>query len=159
MSSSTNDELSALRRDVARRQHRYGWTGLLLFLSLGALLEVLHGFKLGFYLDPENRLRREMWTLAHAHGTLLALIQIAFAVSLTRFGRWTAGRLKLASFFLLDAAVLIPVGFFLGGLAPSEGDPWMGILLVPLGAILLFVAVLQIVISAGEEPEKTQPRS
>ena len=159
MSSSTNDDLSALRRDVARRQYRYGWTALLLFLSLGAFLELLHGFKIGFYLDPENRLRREMWTLAHAHGTLLALIQIAFAAGLMRFGRWTAGRLKLASFFLFDAAVLIPLGFFLGGLAPSEGDPWVGILLVPLGALLLFVAVFQIIISAGEEPEKgeTQP--
>ena len=50
----------------------------------------------------------------------------------------------------------IPLGFLLGGIAPSEGDPWLGILLVPLGAILLFIAVLQIIISAGEEPEQAE---
>jgi hypothetical protein len=149
-----NDDLSTLRRDVARRHHLIGWSGLLLFLSLGAFLEFLHGFKVGFYLDPEHRLRRQLWTLAHAHGTLLALIQIGFAVGLTQFGRWTAGRLKLASFFLLDAAVLIPLGFFLGGLSPSESDPWLGILLVPPGALLLFIAVALIVVSARQETEK-----
>src|SRR5262249_6924567 len=98
-------------------------------------------------------IRRSMWTLAHAHGTLLALIQIAFAAGLAHFGVWTAGRLKLASFFLLDAAVLIPLGFFLGGLLPTEGDPWLGILLVPIGALLLFAAVVMIIASARQTPE------
>jgi hypothetical protein len=159
MSESTNDDLSALRRDLSRRHHLFGWSGLLVFLSMGALLECLHGFKLGFYLDQEHRLRRELWTLAHAHGTLLALIQIGFAAGLMQFGQWTAGRLKLVSFFLLDAAVLIPLGFFLGGLFPSEGDPWVGILLVPLGALLLFVAVALIVGSCRRHPEPPPPGS
>ena len=158
MSTSTNDDLSALRREVARRHHLIGWSALLLFLSLGAFLEFLHGFKLGFYLDPEHRLRREMWRLAHAHGTLLALIQIGFAAGLAHFGHWTASRLKLVSFFLLDAALLIPLGFFLGGLSPSESDPWVGILLVPPGALLLFLAVALIIISALQEPDKSEPR-
>jgi hypothetical protein len=140
-----NDDLTALRRVLARRHHLAGWIGLLVFLGMGAFLEFLHGFKLGFYLDPSNRVRRELWTLAHAHGTVLALIQIAFAAGLMHFGRWTAGPLKLASFFLLDAAWLIPLGFFLGGLLPSEGDPWIGILLVPPGALLLVIAVALIV--------------
>ena len=48
-------------------------------------VEFLHGFKLGFYLDPDSRLRREMWRLAHAHGTLLALVQIGFAAGLLHF--------------------------------------------------------------------------
>jgi hypothetical protein len=146
MSPSTNDDdLTALRRDVARRHYVVGWSALLVFLSMGAFLEVLHGFKLGFYLDPDYRLRRELWTLAHAHGTLLGLIQIAFAAGLMHFGHWTAGGLKLTSFFLLDAALLIPLGFFLGGLAPTEGDPWLGIVLVPIGALLLFIAVALII--------------
>jgi hypothetical protein len=156
MSTSTSDDLNTLRRDLARRHHRIGWSLLLLFLSLGAFLEFLHGFKLGFYLDPGYRLRRELWTLAHAHGTLLALVQILFALGLERFGRWTAGRLKLVSFFLLDAALLIPLGFFLGGLWPSEADPWPGILLVPPGALLLFVAVALIIVSAYRESDKTE---
>ncbi len=159
MSTSTNDELCTLRRNLARRHHCIGWCILLLFLSLGGFLEFLHGFKLGFYLDPGHRLRRELWTLAHAHGTLLGLLQILFAAGLERFGRWTAGRLKLVSFFLLDAALLIPVGFFLGGLSPSETDPWWGILLVPPGALLLFFAVALIIVSAFQESDQTEPPS
>jgi hypothetical protein len=158
MSTSTNDDLTSLRRDVARRHHLVGWSCLLVFLSLGAVLELFHGFKVGFYLDPPNRLRRELWTLAHAHGTLLGLIQIAFAAGLMHFGRWTASRLKLVSFFLLDAALLIPLGFFLGGLSPSESDPWLGILLVPPGALLLFIAVALILLSTRQEPDKAEPQ-
>src|SRR5262245_34742984 len=63
MSISTNDEVEALRRRLAHRHHCVGWLGLLVFLSLGVLLEGLHGFKIGLYLDPGNRIRREMWTL------------------------------------------------------------------------------------------------
>jgi hypothetical protein len=147
-SLSKNDDLEALRRSVARRHHFFGWIGLLVFLSLGATLETLHGFKVGAYLDLAHRVRREMWTLAHAHGTMLALVQIAFAVGITTFGRWTPARLKLASFLLLDAAVLIPLGFFLGGITHGEADPSLGILLVPLGAVALFTAVALIVWSA-----------
>jgi hypothetical protein len=36
----------------------------------------------------------------------------------------------------------MPVGFFLGGLFVYAGDPGLGILLVPVGGLLLFVAVL-----------------
>lgn len=145
MSVSTNDFANSLHQTVARRHYLIGWLLLLLFLSLGAILETMHGFKVGFYLDPAHRMRREMWTLAHAHGTLLALIQIAFACGVQRFAWGSPGRLRLASFLLLDAAVLLPAGFFLGGLGHAEGDPSYGVLLVPLGAVLLFVAVALIV--------------
>jgi hypothetical protein len=136
-----NDALLELRKRLARRHQIVGWWALLLFLSLGIALETLHGFKIGFYLDPSHRLRRLLWTLAHAHGALLAVIQICFALSLTQSGRWTEWRLKLASFFLIDALVLLPAGFFLGGLDHSEADPSRGILLVPVGATLLLIAV------------------
>ncbi len=148
MSTSMNDAQTALRRSIAQRHYFIGWCALLLFLSLGAVLEAFHGFKAGFYLDPDAKLRREMWRLAHAHGTLLALVHLAFAAGLLHFGRWPDKRLKLVSFFLIDAAILIPLGFFLGGLFPTESDPWIGIYLVPLGALLLFLAVAIILVSA-----------
>ena len=135
-----SNALAELERRLARRHHLLGWWGLLLFLSLGIGLETLHGFKVGFYLDPAHRMRRLLWTLAHAHGTLLALVHLAFALGLGRFGRWTERRLKLASFFLIDA-LLLPVGFFLGGIGHTEVDPSPGILLVPAGALLLLAAV------------------
>src|SRR5262245_39665273 len=154
MSSSTNDDVDALRRRLARRHHGFGWCGLLVFLSLGIVLEALHGFKIGSYLDPDHKVRRELWRLAHAHGTLLALVNVAFAAGLPHFGRWTAARLKLASFFLLDAAVLMPVGFFLGGLGHGESDPSAGVLLVPLGAALLFAGVGMVLWSAMTNDER-----
>src|SRR4051794_4742598 len=136
-----NDTLEELRRRLAGRHYLLGWWGLLVFLSLGIGLETLHGFKVGYYLDPAHRLRRLMWTLAHAHGTLLALVQIAFAAWLGQPGRWSKSRLRLASFFLADALAVLPAGFFLGGIGPSEVDPSLGVLLVPLGGLLLLVAV------------------
>ena len=41
-------------------------------------------------------------------------------------------------------AVLMPLGFFLGGILNSEGDPSLGILLVPPGALLLVVALVRV---------------
>lgn len=143
-----NEPLDELCRRIARRHHIVGWWGLLVFLSLGIALETLHGFKVGEYLDPAHRIRREMWRLAHAHGTLLALVHIAFAVGVAHFGHWSAARLKLASFFLIDALLLLPAGFFLGGVWHTESDPWWGVLLVPVGAGFLLVAVLLIAWSA-----------
>lgn len=136
-----NDTLIELRKRLARRHHILGWWALLLFLGLGIGLETLHGFKIGFYLDPAQRMRRLLWTLAHAHGTLLAVVQICFALGITQFGAWTERKLKLASFFLIDALLLLPAGFFLGGFGHSEGDPSLGILLVPIGAAFLLLAV------------------
>src|SRR3954470_16309016 len=115
-----NKPLPDLRRRLARRHHLVGWWALLAFLTLGIVLETLHGFKADLYLDPANRVRRLMWTLAHAHGTLLAVVNIAFALGLTGFGTWSERGLKLASVFLLDALVLLPLGFFLGGVGPGE---------------------------------------
>src|SRR5438309_1428596 len=143
-----SDALAELRRRIARRHHQIGWWALLLFLTLGIGLETLHGFKIGGYLDPAHRMRRLMWTLAHAHGTVFSLIQIVFALGLGQFGTWTERRLKLASFFLIDALVLLPAGFFLGGIGHSEVDPSPGVLLVPLGAAFLFLGVALVAWSA-----------
>ena len=49
---------------------KLGWVWLLLFATLGLVLEGLHGLKAGFYLNVGMETRRLMWTLAHTHGTL-----------------------------------------------------------------------------------------
>ena len=41
---------------------------------------------------------------------------------------------------LIGASVLLPGGFFLGGIRFYAGDPGLGIILVPPGAILLLLA-------------------
>lgn len=127
---------------LTRRHLGYGWWSLLIFLTLGVLLEALHGFKAGLYLNVSNEMRRLLWTLAHAHGTLLALVHIAFAVTLPQIPAWESAARVRASRCLLASTVLLPSGFFLGGLVLHGNDPGLGIMLVPLGALLLFVAVL-----------------
>lgn len=125
-----------------RRHLRFGWWSLLCFLALGIALDAMHGFKVGWYLDTVNETRRLMFTLAHAHGTLIALIQLGFAVTVRALPGWRTGSRELASTLLLAAGVLLPVGFLLGGVVVYEGDPGLGVLLTPLGAGLLFAAVL-----------------
>lgn len=128
-------------RSCSRRHVRIGWWSLLCFLSLGILLESMHGFKVAWYLDVANDTRRMMLTLAHAHGTLFSLVHVAFGLTvLTRPG-WPARSRGHASRCLTAATILIPLGFLLGGLVTHAGDPGLGILLVPAGALLLLFAV------------------
>src|SRR4051812_49133043 len=109
--------------DYARRHLRFGWWSLLVFSGLGLLLELLHGFKFRMYLDVSNDTRRLMWTLAHAHGTLLALVHIAFALNVAAFPDVGVRRLRLISRTLIASSILLPAGFFLGGVAFYSGDP------------------------------------
>ena len=127
---------------LTRRHLRLGWWSLLVFLTLGLVLESLHGFKVGAYLNVSNETRRLMWTLAHAHGTLLGLLHLGFAFSVRVLPGWPSRARGLASGCLTGAGVLMPAGFFLGGIFIHGGDPGLGILLVPLGGVLLFLAVL-----------------
>ncbi len=129
-------------RALSARHLRIGWWSLLLFLSLGLALETLHGFKVGFYLDASNETRRLLWTLAHAHGTLLALVHVAFGLSVHTLALERAGGLRSASAFLTLAGIVLPLGFFLGGIRVYGGDPWPAVLLVPAGGLFLFLAVL-----------------
>jgi hypothetical protein len=127
---------------LARKQLRFGWFALLVFLTLGFGLELLHAFKVGAYLDVSKSTRRLMWTLAHAHGTILSLVNIAFGASLHLLPTWEPRVRDFASACLLSATILIPGGFFLGGLYFYAGDPGIGIVLLPVGAIVLFIGVL-----------------
>ena len=124
-----------------RRHLRFGWWSLLVFLTLGIVLEALHGFKVGWYMDVSNATRRLMWTLAHAHGTLLGLLHIAFAGTLRLMPAESARSKRFASPCLIGSSVLLPGGFLLGGIVVYGGDPGLGILLLPFGAVLLVVGV------------------
>jgi len=136
---------------AAERHLQFGWWALLAFLSLGIVLESFHGFKIGWYTEVANETRRHLWTLAHAHGTLLALVNLAFGLSLQARGVPRGARLRTASRCLLAGSVLVPLGFLLGGVSIHAGDPGLGILLLPFGAALLFAAVL-IVALAQRDP-------
>jgi hypothetical protein len=126
---------------LVRGHLRFGWWSLFAFLIFGFLLELFHGIKAGFYLDGSQETRRLLWTLAHAHGAVLSLVHLGFAATVAALPAWPPRPRSLASRGLTAATVLIPGGFFLGGLFVHAGDPGLGVLLVPVGAALLALAV------------------
>ena len=120
-----------------------GWISLAAWIVFGLLIEGLIGFRSPALLD--DSVRREMFRLAHAHGTLLNLVLITAAIcarlELIRLGR-------LTSLGLRTAVILLPIGFLLAGIWHFKDDPGVAILLVPLGALLLLTTAFQIGYSA-----------
>jgi len=121
---------------------RQGWISLAAWIVFGLLIEGLTGFRSPVLLDDSTR--REMFRLAHAHGTLLNLVLIAAAIcaklDLVRLG-------TIASLGLRSAVVLLPAGFLLAGIWHFKDDPGLGILLVPIGAVLLLAVAVGIAFS------------
>src|SRR5256885_605330 len=84
---------------------RQGWISLAAWIAFGILIEGLSGFRSPALLD--DFIRRDMFRLAHAHGTLLNLVLIVAAIC----GRLDLIRIgSIASFGLRLAVVLLPVG-------------------------------------------------
>jgi len=124
---------------AVKKAVRAGWILLALSLPLGVTLEALHGFKVQVYL--QSQVRHEMWRLAHAHGTMLGILLLVFAALAEQ--HLAAEKRAAISRDLRTGSVLMPLGFFLGGLLNSEGDPSLGIVLVPVGALFLLVALVR----------------
>ena len=126
-----------LARRIQRRHLIVGWWTLTGFALLGIALEGLHGFKVDWFLDPGYETRRLLWRLAHAHGALLALVQLGFAATVSSAWPESGRGLRTTSTLLLLASLLLPTGFFLGGITIYGGDPGPGILLAPFGGACL----------------------
>lgn len=113
---------------------RAGLLALFAFSALGLVLEALHGFKLGLYLDVDNETRRLMWRLAHAHGSLLGLLNVVYALSARG---WPKLEDRLAARALVSALWLMPLGFLLGGAFARGGDPGASVGLAVAGGVAL----------------------
>jgi hypothetical protein len=124
---------------ATRRALVTGFVLLAVFLPLGLTLEALHALKVQVYLG--STVRREMWTLAHAHGNLLGILCLVFAALGERIGGDGRRRMRIAR-LLSAGAVFMPIGFLLGGVLNSEGDPSLLILLVPVGGVLVLLALI-----------------
>ena len=85
-----------------------------------------------------------MWTLAHAHGALLGLIHIATALVFQSWPDFAVLHRNNISICLISASVMLPGGFFLGGVSFYGGDPGVGIALAPIGALCLILAVFRL---------------
>lgn len=112
------------------------WFGLLFWMSMGLLFEGLIGFRTPAYLqDP---LRRELFRLAHAHGTILCILLLVANLYLVR---GLIAPPKAAVISLQIGTILMPFGFLLGGLWHYESDPNFLIILSPLGGLLIIFGV------------------
>ncbi len=139
--ANLSPELS--HHSIVRFHLLIGWWSLLVFLTLGIALEYLHAFRVRSYVDlGEPEVRRLMWTLAHVHGALISVVHLGFAFTAHFLVGWNSRARGLASCCLTAAGVFMPIGFFLGGTFVTDGDPGLGVYLVPPGALLLFAAVL-----------------
>jgi hypothetical protein len=127
-----------MKDDATRRALVTGWILLAVFLPLGLTLEALHALKVQVYLG--SAVRREMWTLAHAHGNLLGILCLVFAALGERVTTDATRRGRIAR-LLIAGSVLMPLGFLLGGVLNSEGDPSLAIVLVPIGGVALLLAL------------------
>lgn len=113
-----------------------GWVSIAIWMSAGLLLEGLLGYKIPSYLNDAQR--RELFRLAHTHGTFLGLVLIAAGLCVRRGATLPrAARLSLSV-----GSALMPLGFLLAGIWHPEGDPGPAIWIVPPSALLIIFGAI-----------------
>jgi hypothetical protein len=75
---------------------------------------------------------------------ILGLIVLVFASSLHPATAAAPGAARLAGLLLRAGALLIPLGFALGGVAPRAGDPGFPVGLVPVGGLPLVAGLARL---------------
>jgi hypothetical protein len=126
-----------------RRVTFQGWLSLALWMSFGLLLESLMAYKSPAYLDDPQR--RELFRLAHAHGSLLGVVMVIAAM----WARSAGARLsRLVVLAVRFGAAVMPIGFLVAGLWHPESDPGVAIWLVPAGALPLIFGLISIALSS-----------
>ncbi len=128
-----------------RNHLKWGWAALFFAIVGGIALESLHAFKAETFLGVDQETTRLMWRLAHAHGALLGVVNILYALTCHHQSLEFAQD-KTVSTALIMATILLPGGFLLGGIMPMDGDPGIGIILIPLGGVALLFAVFRILL-------------
>lgn len=118
------------------------WLGIGLWMLFGLLVEGLIGFRAPAYMTDE--VRRELFRLAHAHGTLLNLMILAAYLFLQNSSIVVP---NAAIISMRAGVVLMPLGFLLGGIWHYGSDPGLGIFLAPVGGIMVIFGVISIGIS------------
>lgn len=115
----------------------HGWLSIAVWMTFGLLLEGLVGYKTPAYLQDEQR--RELFRLAHTHGTFLGLVLVAAALCGPRFAVPPPRAARTA---LRVGALVMPLGFLLAGLWHYESDPGLAIWLVPPAALAVIFGTI-----------------
>jgi len=116
-----------------------GWASLAVWMTFGLLLEGLLGYKIPDYLQDVQR--RELFRLAHTHGTVLSIELILAAISCRTF---EIALPRAANLALRIGTVLMPLGFLLAGIRHTESDPGPAIWLVPPAALFNIFGVISL---------------
>jgi len=121
---------------------RQAWLSLVFWLSFGLLWEGLIGFRIPIYLT--DTVRRELFRLAHVHGTVLSLVLMLAVI-------WVDGYLIARPMPAIRAlqigSVLMPLGFLLGGIWHYESDPSVLVFLAPIGGLFVIFGIITITLS------------
>jgi hypothetical protein len=133
------------RSDWYGRLMFQGWASIALWMSVGLLLEGLLGYKIPYYLNDLQR--RELFRLAHTHGTFLGLVLIAAA--LCQKHRATLPRAAAVALSLGSA--LMPLGFLLSGIWHPEGDPGPAVWIVPPAALLIIFGTVLLALAHSKK--------
>jgi uncharacterized membrane protein YgdD (TMEM256/DUF423 family) len=116
-----------------------GWFSLAVFMAFGLVFEGLIGYRSPAYLN--DSMRRELFRLAHAHGTILSLVLLIADLYLN------SREIEIprpAMLSLRIGALLMPLGFLLGGVWHTETDPNFLVIFSPIGGVMLIFGIIAI---------------
>ena len=137
------EENKASRKNAGFSLATQGWFSLAVFMAFGLLFEGLIGYRSPAYLnDP---MRRELFRLAHAHGTILSLVLLIVAEYLNSRDIEIP---RIAMLSLRVGAVIMPLGFLLGGIWHTETDPHFLVILSPIGGVMLIFGIIAIALAS-----------
>ena len=130
---------AARLQELARLHLRFGWIALLVFATLGAVLEALHAWKSGAYLGRRQRgAALDVDPGPRARGRAVAAAPRVRGDAEDRLrGRARAGWRSPPGCCAGRPCCCRPASSS-GGVAPYEGDPGVGVVLAPIGALLLW---------------------
>ncbi|MFF5205521.1 hypothetical protein [Streptosporangium sp. NPDC000396] len=93
------------------------------------------------YLD--NPVRRGLWRAGHAHAGVLVLFALVSMLYIDQTGL-SEGMKSLTRILIVAAPILMPLGFFLSVVRPSDTKPNKLIWLVALGGVSLGAGTLSL---------------
>ncbi|MGI5146933.1 hypothetical protein ACQEVC_11210 [Plantactinospora sp. CA-294935] len=109
-------------------------------IAFGGLSLLMHLVRrIPGYLD--NPVRRALWTAGHAHAGVLVLFALVALLYLDR-ADYGDGMRTLIRVLLVAAPILMPIGFFLSVVRPSDTRPNKLIWLVGVGGASLMAGTL-----------------
>jgi hypothetical protein len=116
--------------------------GIAAWMSFGLLLEGFIGFRVSLYMSVS--IRREMFQLAHTHGTLLSLLLLLSALTISKDLVYPN---KFSLLSLRIGTILMPLGFLLGGIWTNKEEPNTLVFFAPIGGILVILGVINLALS------------